>query len=115
MITSEEVCLALQSLDPNKAPVPDSLHPKILKECAEEFAQSLCFLFSKSLCVGLLPDDWKRANVTPVFKKGVKSEIPNYRPISLLSIVSKVCEKCVLNHLLPGLLELLSSLQHMAS
>ena len=111
-LTTKEVLSALQRLDPNKTPGPDGFHPRILKECAKELAPSLCALFNKSLRLGRLPSEWKHANVTPVFKKGVKSAIPNYRPISLLSIVSKVCERCVLNQLLPSICELLSSLQH---
>ncbi|EDO27737.1 predicted protein, partial [Nematostella vectensis] len=73
-----------------KAPGPDGYHPRILKECAKELG-SIYSLFRRSLRVGKLPMDWKYANVTPFFRC-VKSVIPNYRSISLLSIVSKVCE-----------------------
>ena len=44
----------------------------------------------------MFPDDWKKANIVPVFKSGEKDHVENYRPISLLSIISKVMERCVL-------------------
>lgn len=68
--TKDDVLTTLQHLDPSKSPSPDGLHPKILKECANELAISLCTLFNCSLTLGKLPHDWKWANVTPVFKKG---------------------------------------------
>ena len=111
-LSNEDVLSALQSLNPSKTPGPDELHPRILKECANDLAPSLCMLFNKSLRLGKLPSDWKLANITPVFKKGGKSLISNYRQISLLSIVSKLCERCVLKKLLPDLVHLLSDLQH---
>ena len=108
----EEVLSALQSLNPSKTPGPDRLHPRILKECANKLANSLCLMFNKSLRLGKLPSDWKQANITPVFKIGSKTLVPNYRQISLLSIVSKLCERCVLRKILPELIHLLSSVQH---
>lgn len=112
VIRQEEVLEALQKLNPSKSPGPDLIHPRILKECAEELAPSLCALFNLSLHLGKLPLEWKRSNVVPVFKKGVKSAISNYRPISLLSIVSKLCERCVLRELVSSLSSLLCPEQH---
>ncbi len=108
----EEVLSALQSLNPSKTPGTDRLHPRIHKECANKLANSLCLMFNKSLRLGKLPNDWKQANITPVFKIGSKTLVPNYRQISLLSIVSKLCERCVLRKILPELIHLLSSVQH---
>ena len=108
----EEVLSSLQNLNSSKTPGPDNLHPRILKQCANELAPSLCLIFNKSLCTGKLPSDWKQANITPVFKKGSKALVPNYRQISLLSIVSKLCERCVLRNLLSKLSHLLTSAQH---
>ena len=96
--STEEVLSALQSAKPNKTPGPDRLHPKILKECANELANSLCSIFNKSLRLGKLPSEWKpinNFNITPVFKKGSKILVSNYRQISLLCIVSKLCECCI--------------------
>ena len=63
---------------------------------AELKAPSLTKLFNKSLQYGIIPDEWKVANVVPVYKKGRKDCVENYRPISLLPLVSKVLERCVL-------------------
>ena len=69
-------------------------------------------MFNLSLWLGKLPLERKRSNTVPVFKKGDKSVISNYQPISLLSIVSKLCERCILDKLVPNLLELFSPKQH---
>ena len=83
----------------------------MLKECAHELAASLCVLFNKSVRLGRLPEDWKQANITPVFKKEIKTLVPNYRQISLLSVISKfMCERCVLKNLLPELIHVLTPL-----
>ena len=74
---------------------PDSLPPRILKECASVLSSPLCFFFNKSFSTGKLPHLWKLANITPLFKKGSKTERNNYRQISLKSIVCKIAEKIV--------------------
>ena len=112
ILNREEVPIALLKIDPSKTPGPDLIHLKILKECASELTPSLFALFNLSLGLGMLPLEWKRSNVVPVFKKGDKSVISNYRPIYLLSIVSKLCERCISDKLIPNLLELLSPKQH---
>ncbi|CAB4042706.1 Hypothetical predicted protein, partial [Paramuricea clavata] len=98
-LTQEEVCHALQNLDPSKAHGPDGLPSRILKECAHQLAPSLHYLFTKSLKISQVPAEWKLANIIPIHKKGNKDHVENYRPISLLSIVSKTLERCVLNHI----------------
>ncbi len=75
--------------------VPDGVPARLLTETAFQVAPSLCAVFNKSLRCGILPDDWKLANVVPVPKRGEKSYVENYRPISLLSLISKVLERCV--------------------
>ena len=62
--------------------------------------QPLTILFNKSLLEGTFPKVWKIANVTPIHKKGDRSDCSNYRPISILSCVGKILEKCVQKHLL---------------
>ena len=74
-------------------------------------APSLCKIFNKSLQLGSLPSDWKVANVVPVHKKGAKDHVENYCPISLLSIVSKVFERCVLNSIKDHLYQVISPKQ----
>ena len=110
--SQEEMASGLQSLNVNKSSGPDELHPRLLGECAHELATSLCVLFNKSIRLGRLSDDWKNANTAPVFKERIKSLVPDYRQISFLSTVSKLCERCVVKNLLPELIHVLTPLQH---
>ena len=63
-------------------------------ELADEISESdtVADLFNKSLITGEVPPDWKLANVTPIFKKGKKSSVSNYRPVSLTVNLCKVIE-----------------------
>jgi len=94
----EDTLHILKSLDPNKAIGPDGISPRVLKICAQEIAPSLTRLFKLSLQSGKFPDQWKCANVLPLHKCGDIHEINNYRPISLLSCISKVFEKIVFKY-----------------
>ena len=71
-ISTSEVIKILHSLDMNKATGPDKIPARILKETAEEIATSLLELYNKSLWLGTLPEEWKLANVVPVYKKETK-------------------------------------------
>ncbi|CAB4025661.1 Hypothetical predicted protein, partial [Paramuricea clavata] len=85
-LTQEEVCHALQNLNPSKAHGPDGIPSHILKECAHQLAPSLHYLFSKSLKIYQVPAEWKLTNIIRIHKKGNKDYVENYHPISLLSI-----------------------------
>ncbi|MCP4493849.1 MAG: hypothetical protein GY820_42090 [Gammaproteobacteria bacterium] len=61
---------------------PDKIHGKVLKNCARSLSIPLSILFKISYYSGILPTDWKLAHIVPVHKKGSKSEVENYRPIS---------------------------------
>ena len=94
-VSEEEVSKHLYHLDPSKAAGPDGIPGRIIKECSAIIAPSLCSLFNHSLSSGTVSSEWKSANVTPVHKKEKKEPATNYRPISLLSIISKVLGRCV--------------------
>ena len=93
--TTSEVEKYLKALNAHKSPGPDLIPPRILKECAHELSTSLCAFFNKSFSTGLLPADWKMANITPIHKKGHKHKKENYGQISLTSVVCKVAENIV--------------------
>ena len=94
-ISPDMVLKHLKALNTAKACGPDDCHPFFLKQCAEELYIPLSDIFQKSVSTGVLPHDWKLANVTCIFKKGVKSEPGNYRPVSLTSVVCKLLEKII--------------------
>ena len=102
----------LKSLDPNKATGPDEIPARILKETATTIAPLLCKLFNRSLGEGYIPSEWKLANVVPVYKKDEKDHVENYRPISLLCIISKVLELGLLNRINDRLEDLIADCQH---
>ena len=94
-LTEELILKALLKLKPEMSSGPDNIHPMFLHETAHVIALPLSLIFNKSLDEGVLPDDWKCANVTPTYKKGPKSDAENYRPISFTSTVCKVLESII--------------------
>ena len=68
----------LNNLNIHKAPGPDGLSARVLKECSSEIAPILACIYNESLAQGAVPDDWRQANVAPVFKKGEKYDAANY-------------------------------------
>ena len=69
--------------------------PRFLIMNAEALAPALAMIFNDSMQTGIVPNDWKKANVTPIFKKGSKGNPGNYRPVSLTSIVCMIMESCI--------------------
>ena len=80
----------MQGLNPHKAEGPDHILTRFLKEFAAELSPTMTLIFQASLQQGEVPDDWKQANVAPIFKKGDDSTAANYRPISLTSVCCKI-------------------------
>ena len=106
LVVSEAVVFKkLTELNVNKSVGPDGVHPRVLKEAAEEFAKLLTIIFNKSLKSQTVPQIWKEAHVTPIHKKGSKSHAQNYRPISLTSVVCKVFESIIRDHMMEFLVE----------
>lgn len=98
-ITEEIVGKKLKNLNPNKSPGMDEIHPRILKELAEILKAPLCDIYSKSLNEGKLPQQWKAANISAIFKKGKKKQPNNYRPVSLTSVPCKIMESIIRDHI----------------
>ena len=78
---------------------PDGIANFFLKAGLPILAESLCDIFNLSLATGVFPDFWKVARVAPIFKNGEQTDLSNYRPISVLSFLSRVFEKLVYNQL----------------
>ncbi|CAM5162425.1 unnamed protein product, partial [Eretmochelys imbricata] len=95
----------LEKLDVHKSMGPDELHPRVLKELAAVIAEPLAIIFENSWRTGEVPDDWKKANVVPIFKKGKKEDPGNYRPVSLTSVPGKIMEQVLKESILMHLHE----------
>ena len=92
-----EVLVQLSQLNVYKAAGPDKIPAIILKQCRNVLCKPLSILFNKSITSSELPQDWKDADILPIFKSGDKQDCGNYRPISLTSIVVKILEKLILS------------------
>ena len=94
-ITEEEVRLLLHGLNTTKSAGPDMAHPKVLQELSSVIHKPLCMIFKSSLETGIVPECWKEAVISALFKKGDKRLASNYRPVSLTSILCKILEKVI--------------------
>ena len=99
-VTPKMVKEVIMNLDLSKASGPDCIPVVVLKNCEPELSYILAELFNKCLKESCFPDCWKVSSVVPVFKNvGERSTAKNYRPVSLLSVVSKVFKKLVNNRI----------------
>jgi len=97
--TCLEVFKIIQALKNNKSPGPDNFGPKIVKLIADVIASPLSFIYNLSFTNGIVPDRLKISKVIPVYKKGDKNLMENYRPISLLNVFEKILEKLMYKRL----------------
>ena len=102
----------LTKINSNKAHGPDGIHGKLLKNCAVGLAYPLSLLFKVSYNTGSIPGEWKLGHVVPIFKKGNKHEVSNYRPISLTSLVMKTFERIIKDELLKHAHSFIDNRQH---
>ena len=104
----------LANLKQHKATGPDLIPPTVLKELSYEISPILEIIFNISLQTGQVPNDWKEANIAPIFKKGDKHSPSNYRPVSLTCIIAKCMEHILVSNMMKHLElnNILHPLQH---
>ena len=114
IISNDGVVKQLKNLKANKAQGPDEIPPWFLKMTAVHISPFLTDIFQTSIDTGKIPSLWKEANITPVFKKGKRSDASNYRPVSLTVVICKVLEHIVSSHIMKHADEnsILSNNQH---
>ena len=97
--SSNEVRELLEKLDTNKSTGLDNLPSRMLKIAAGVLAPSLAFLFNQSISSCIVPTEWKLARLTPIFKKGKRQDVNNYRPVSIIPAVAEVFESIIYDQL----------------
>ena len=95
LITEDKVYEALKKLKPNKTGGVDGLNSSFILGIADAIVKPLRIIFTKTLTSGVIPSDWKSANVTAIFKTGSKKKAENYRPVSLTSHMCKCFERII--------------------
>ena len=114
VVTPEVVASKINNMKENKSPGVDGISPKILKEIVEQISMPLAHVFNMSLQEGIVPLEWKEANIIPLFKKGSRNKSVNYRPVSLTSVICKLLETIIRDHMMDFLLKhkLINHSQH---
>ena len=113
-ITEDIVMDKLKNLKVTSSPGPDGLSPRLFEKFRNHLCAPLTRIYIASMQSGEIPEDWRTANVTPIFKKGAKSKPENYRQISLSSIPGKILESIIKDQIVDHLdiNNLINSSQH---
>ncbi|GAB0186834.1 mitochondrial enolase superfamily member 1 [Grus japonensis] len=87
----------LHHLDTHKSMGPDGIHPRVLRQLVEVLTKPFSIIYQQSWLSGEVPVDWRLANVMPIYRKGWKEDLGNYRPVSLTLVLGKVMEQIILS------------------
>ena len=104
VVTPELVAKEIKAMKDNKSPGVDGIPPKLLMETVEQISIPLASVFNFSLKEGVVPFEWKEANIIPLFKKGSRNK-SNYRPVSLTSVICKLLERLIKDHMVDFLVK----------
>ena len=99
------VAMKIRDMKDNKSHGVDGIPPKLLLEIVEQISIPLATVFNMSLEKGIVPLEWKEANIIPLFKKGSRNKSENYRPVSLTSVICKLLERLIKDHLVDFLVK----------
>ena len=97
--TENNIVDHIRKLNINKAHGHDGLSSRILKMCDDSIGTPLFIIYKNCISKGYFPKKWKKANVSPIYKKNEKNLVTNFRPISLLPICGKIFEKLIYDNL----------------
>ena len=104
-LTNQNIEKCLLNINTNKTCGTAEISSLVLKKCAKELAQPLGLIFRKYVSEGRVTNKWKEGNITPIFKKGSRLVVENYRPMSLTSIVCKILKRLIRNTFVDFLIE----------
>ena len=112
--TPEMVVKKIKEMKDNKSPGVDRIPPKLLMETVVQISIPLARVFNLSLKEGVVPFEWKEANIIRLFKQDLRNKSDNYRPVSLKSVICKLLERLIKDHMVEFLVrhKLLNSSQH---
>ena len=104
VVTPEVVASKINNTNRNKSPV-DRISPKILNETVEQISTPLAHVFNMSLQEGIVPLEWKEANIIPLFKTGLRNKCVNYRQVDLISVICKLLQTVIMDHMMDFLIK----------
>ena len=99
IVTQKMVAKKIRDMKTNKSPGVDGIPPKLILEIVEQISIPLATVFNLSLEEGVVPLEWKEAKIIPLFKKGSRSKSENNRPVILTSVICKLSERLIKDHM----------------
>lgn len=111
-ITEGEVLTFLSDFDCNKINTPDSVPVMFYVKLKDSLSLPLSIIFNKSLSEGVFPDLWKLSYISPIYKSGMKADVRNYRPVSIICASAKIFEKLIFKRVFAFVMSSISSCQH---